>query len=165
MAIFDLIPLSTIQLHEQVASDFIRDLGKTVTLHYPAIRITCPNCYGGYTYNGTGPNPFPQGQPCSICGGTNNIAQAPESEDITCMVYMNPKDFIQYQDLTMQLQDGLMQIRGKMSDLIKVQRCNSCTVVAGIEGIQTMVWQKLGEAIPYGVRLQSEFLQTWKRKP
>lgn len=162
MAFTFLYPTSAIQLHEKWVSDLVNQLGKQCTLYYPFLRSTCPNCQGGFTYVVGGPVPFTNGSPCPYCGGTNYIQTEPNPDTILMLIYDDPRDFIKYQEFTLAIPDGTIQTRGLMSDLNKVQRCNYM-VRNSVDGIQTMAYQKLGEAIPYGFLQRMEFLQFWKR--
>ena len=161
MAITFSIPTSIITLHEKACADIIAQLGKSCKLFYPPLRNTCPNCTGGYTYIG-GPYPFQNGMPCPYCNATNIVESEITPDTITMMVYMNPKDFIKYQEFNLNIPSSAIQSRGLMSDLNKVQRCNFMQIMS-IDGIETLRYKKVGEAVPFGLMLREEFLQMWDR--
>lgn len=162
MAIQFPVPLSTIQLHEKWVADFIAQLGKSCTLFYPFLMVSCPNCIGGFQYLTGGPYPFTTGSPCPYCNGTNHIQTEPNPDVITMLIYDDPRDFILYGEFKVAIPAGAIQTRGLMSDLNKVQRCNRM-VRNSIDGIQTMSYTKAGEATPMGFRQTEEFVQSWTR--
>lgn len=157
------IPLDSLKLHEKCASDFISQVGKQVTLFYPPLLTKCPNCLDGHAYNGTGPIIFVINSICPYCNGENFIKGDSTTDIITVMLYFDPRDFIKYQDFKLNIDDAVCQMRGNMGDLPKVQRADYLVLHKGIEGLGDIKYKKASQFIPYGVRLQSEFLMMLHR--
>ena len=157
-----LIPVSSINKHEEIAEDFINTLGKTCTLIYPPLKIQCINCVGdGRTY-GNGPVPFTNNSICPYCEG-EGFTYSEESETVKMMVYFSPKDWLLYNGIDITIPDNMVQTRGLISLLPKIQRATSIIIHVGIEGQGQLIYKKEGEWIPFGARLTTEFLQMWKR--
>lgn len=154
------IPQASLQLHEKIFEDFLNSVGKTCTLYGVPVQNKCPNCTGGQNYNG-GPLPFTNGTICPYCNGQDFI-QTESTSSIVLLVYCHPKDFINYNKLQINIPDGSIQTRGLISDLPLIQRANTISL-NNIIGFENIRFKKLGEFIPFGVRLKTEFSQLWQR--
>lgn len=158
-----IIPPKSLNLFSQCAADFISQLGKPCTLFYPPLMITCPNCVNGYNYLTGGPIPFTNGSNCPYCDGSNEIMSGETTDIVTMMVYYDPRDFIKYGDFSLVINDGVIQTRGLMSDLPKIQRTTYAIIHNNAQGMRQMKYIRQGEAVPFGATLSTEFLQFWKR--
>ena len=157
-----LIPESTIILHEEMAEQFITDLGRDCELIYAPIRSKCPNCENGHTYNGTGPISFTNGSVCPYCSGADYI-ETETRETVRLMVYYDPKNWVNVKNMEVLVPGEIVQVRGLMSIYPKLERANRMIITLDNKGLGEALYTKNGPPIPFGVRLKTEFIQMWRR--
>ena len=127
------IPDSIMQHYREIADDFIDvNFGVDCTLYYPVKRVACSDCSDSVTNQNT--NRFKHGGPdfspntsCNQCGGVGFKEQEP-TDTIKLRVYLSHKDFIKIGNQS--IEDGLIQVIGKMSEVQKFEQASYLTVRA-----------------------------------
>lgn len=111
-------------------------------------RENCPNCIPGHpnSYKTGGPIPFSFG-PCPYCDG-NNFIEITTTENIRLRVYSQKKDFIKIATNT-QIDDGMMQVIGKIENLSKMKKANYFLLYSDT-GFGDWYYELSGEPVPFG---------------
>jgi len=145
------IPESMMQKYRAIADDFIdSNFGVNCTLYYPPTRVECSECTEGSIANADS-NRFSHGGPnfssqtsCVHCGG-NGYKEEPTEDIIKLRVYFSHKDFISIGNH--QINDGTIQVIGKMSDVQKFERADKIKIVT--ENLESTA-VKAGKTQPHG---------------
>jgi hypothetical protein len=138
------IPPDIIQAASDGFDDLIDYFGKPCKMIYASAQQTCPNCIvnpetGDSTnkYNGTGPEPFPDGQICPICEGKGKITAGGGYDIIQMSLDWNPRTWFEapWIHLTqgdtgagpspLRVSGAAVQSKGYMTDLPKVLAAES----------------------------------------
>ena len=107
-------------------------------------RIPCPNCLEGApnTYRTGGPVPFISGV-CPYCGGKNHVYNETTQEG-RFRIYYNKKEWVRLGSV--EFVDGMVQIRGYMSDVPKLKQCEKLRFFKNYN----VLYKLNSEPFPYG---------------
>jgi hypothetical protein len=116
-----ILPLAT-----QAFDSILNQLGKTCRCYYPPTKVPCTNCFldtstdtSSGQYNGTGPIPFTRGK-CPVCNGSGYLPDPAQNfEDAKFLIDYKPK-MDQYLPNEGKIPDGLLSIKGYLTDVKKV---------------------------------------------
>lgn len=151
---------STIQ---DALDDIIAEFGKDCRLVYEGKWAACVNCLIDATsgkstnrWRTGGPVPFQIGV-CPQCKGTGRRAEE-VSESVRFKVEWEPKNFeYPVEGLDLRVPHSVCQIKGYLSDLPKVNRCDHIIIQTPIEGIIQARFKLYGEPISPGNIIQGRY--------
>jgi len=110
--------------------DLLDQLGKECQLIYPPVGGDCPNCIkdtinntSTNRYNGSGSEPFDDGEICPVCNGTGHI-ESQSTESITLLMNWEPKNFVILGG-NVQKPYSVLETKGYMIDAPKVMRAQT----------------------------------------
>lgn len=160
------IPTSLIDLYNQKIDEVFQFAKISVTLNYPTITIPCECSFssiGNFPHHhGIHGGNIPQfAEGCQYCGGTGTKkSQATESLDLC--VYFTPKEFVKL-PINIDLVDGVIQIKGYLTQLPKLLQCESITISNEIRGIISYTYKRYGEMVPMGFKSNRYIVGYWKK--
>lgn len=162
-----LIPSGLKSLYTEAVNSLIdSNWGVATTLTYPAVKTVCPNCIvntmagvSSGRYKVGGPKPFTSGQVCPLCNGVG-YKETSTTDTIRVLVYIEPKSWMKL-GIAIQNPDGIIQVKGKWSDIAKVRKCLTMSIHNGIS--EPTKYERYGEQTPFGVGRDTYFLGFWKR--
>ncbi len=133
--------------------DLITELGKDCRVVYPTKNVPCGNCVwdsvnqvGGLIWKTGGLIPFPNGTACPNCNGRGMKAQE-YSEVLQFLCAWEPKQFYYpIPNLPIRSPGGFVQIKGYLTDLPKIIKCDHIVFEIAIEGITRQKYKLWGEA-------------------
>lgn len=162
------IPSGIITTYQNVIDAVIRDLGKTITLVYPPKQMACVDCnadsIGAKTSNRyvTGmPVPTFKTVGCEYCGGTG-YKSVEVTENLKVNIYWTQKDFIKT-GVGVDLPDGTIAIRAFLTDLPKLERCDSILVHNDIVGYGQIRFQRIKKPVLQGLGIDRYIWMYWQR--
>lgn len=123
--------------------DLIGIAGKPCLIVYPPRWNLCGNCIfdpmkqlSSNRWKTGGPMPFPAGAPCPLCSGKGRRADE-VSETITMICTWVPKPWYNKgpQVDELRIPYGLLQTKGFLTDLPRIQKCDHLQVELPIQGV------------------------------
>lgn len=162
------LPSGFVAQYQDIADSFVTDFGRPCRLIYPSLQQPCQNCItdpishrSSNVYKTGGPSPFPQGSICPWCNGVGYFVTE-SSDNVTLRVYWKPKDF-QRLGISLEKADSIIRVRGFLSDLPKLQRCQYLEVDSSIENYGVSRFKRFGEMVPYGLGVERYCLGYWEK--
>jgi hypothetical protein len=134
------------EVTQAALDDLITELGKTVRLVYPPLRVEC-GCAGNAWVTG-GPFPTPGASPCALCGGTGYRAEV-TTEDLLMLVAAEPSRFFRPLPRGTQVPDGTIQVKFFLSNLPKVKQAQELILQPELE--QVARWRYVLDGDPIDV--------------
>lgn len=160
----------------QAAIDtIIQILGKPCRLVYPPLTVACNNC--GFdsigkrstgTYIEGGPQPFPRGQNCPLCGGKYWIEQQ-QTDSITMLISFNPKEWASAglsipESVNIRVPGGSAMSKGFLTDLPKIRRAKEVFLATNVEAYTRLRYTLAGEPLDVSNIVQGRyFVAFWNR--
>lgn len=159
--LFQIAPI--VPLAAQAFDSMINQLGKTCRCIYKPTQTVCTNCLVDPTthksinaYNGTGPIPFTVGK-CPVCSGTGFLPNQIENfTDIIASVNYKPK-MDQYLPNNTPIPDGLIEIKGYLTDVAHVRQSEYIIVGQGNTGYGSERYTKFSEPVSTGNVVQFRY--------
>jgi hypothetical protein len=155
----------------QALDDLITELGKPCRLEYPPKWAPCVNCVydpiGNKSSNrwlSGGPMQFPNGQTCPMCNGVGQLATA-VTEVITFLCAWEPRKFwFPIPNLQIRSPYSIVQTKGFLKDLPKIERANFLYFQTPIEGIARKKYKLFKEpGDPSNIIQNRYFVASWER--
>lgn len=149
---------------EKALNDLILYLGKDCKVVYPPKITPCSNCVRDTIGNKSkniylhgGPLPFPNNTICPVCGGSGSTSAEETSEIVHLIVTWNPKKYMNIKLDNIRLNDGVIQIKGKIADMPKIQRMSYLIPHIAIDAYGHYRFRLSGEPISPGNIVQGKF--------
>lgn len=159
------------ELGRKAFSDIIGEMGKNFRFYFQDQFTECTNCYydgntdkSSNVYKPGGVIPFTNGV-CPVCLGVGGQT-TPVTEIIKMSVNFDPKTFYDFKPLrnNFRIGDGLMQTRGFLHDLPKVQNCQYIMGPINIEGYVEQKFELISEPTDISNIVQVKFfVATWSK--
>jgi hypothetical protein len=130
----------------------------------------CTNCrydqiskLSSNIYNGTGPNPFPEGHICPVCMGMG-IIKTDSSETINMLVIFDSKYWLNAPSNIINISDGMVQTICLSSLLPKIRNANEVVFDTNLEPYGNYIYERAGDPNPVGLGSNRYIITMWKRK-
>ena len=169
------IPASLIDCHEWMSDELIDGpTGQNCRLVYPVTNnAVCPNCIydpraqrSSGIYKAGGPIPFTNHTVCPWCGGIGRTNRAVE-ESIRLRVYWSTPN---WRDTGGGGPRGVVEdpnnhcwVIGYMTDLPRLEKAERVLVDSDVAGVRRWLFERRGEASPWGFRQDRYFRQFLER--
>lgn len=150
-------------------------LGKRCRLIFDPRKTRCPNCTwdsanrrSAHHHRAGGPQPFPDGSLCPVCGGKGTLDTA-VTEDVVLLCNWNPRTWVALPGLNpanvnVEVPGGMVQTKGFLKDLPKVLQARKMVVQSEVEQVTRFTYALDGEPIDPGNIIQARyFIAMWKR--
>lgn len=156
---------------QDAVDDVITELGKNCLLVYPPKMVLCSNCTSSpighkpsNVWKSGGPIQFGQGSLCPMCDGDGRRAEE-ASETIKFLCEWDVKKFFRpIHGIDLRIPRGVLQIKGFLTDLPKVVRCDHMILETAIDGILRAKYRLSGEPGDYSNIIQGRyFVAIWER--
>jgi hypothetical protein len=156
---------------QDAIDDLIGELGKDCRLVYPPKMTYCVNCASdpighkpSNRWKTGGPVHFPMGSLCPMCNGEGRRAEE-VTEVIKLLCEWDPKKFVfPVPSLDVRTPFSVVQVKGFLTDLPKVLRCDHMVLQIPIEGIIRKTYKLSGEPGDYSNIVQGRyFVAVWTR--
>lgn len=117
-------------------------------------------------YNGTGPNPFPDGGVCPVCmgNGVANIDTAVETTTVYLAVILTPKDFFPINNQIVNMTDGEIQTICHVKLAPQLRNCIGLTLQTDIDNYGGYTYERASDPTPAGFGSHRYIITMWKRK-
>jgi len=160
---------SIISSHEHMVSSLISGpTGQNCQIIYPITKNSvCPNCIysprqkkSSNIYKATGPIPFENHTTCPWCGGVGRSSRAIK-ETIRFRVYWTQKDWSIFGPV--ENPDSSAMVIGHIYHLPKLEKADRILLNKGLSSYKEWVFERKGEAIPWGLAQDKYFAQMLER--
>lgn len=155
---------SIINTMEFAINDLILYLGKNCKVVYAPIMVPCVNCVFDQIGNKSkniylhgGPIAFPMGSICPLCDGAGQTFAEEVSEIIRVIVHWNPKKYMNVKLDNMRIADGLISIKGHISDMPKISQMSYFIPHIELAGYANYRFRLTSEPISQGNIVQGKF--------
>lgn len=158
-----------VSLGRTAFTDMINELGKNFVVHYPPILTPCSNCFydsinkrSSNRYRPGGPEVFPDGAECPVCRGVGG-----NNTEVTEVMKLLPnydiRTFVGISLEKYRINDGMMQTRGLLRNLPKMEKCQYLSGPLNTDGFVSQRYELLSGPVDISNIVQAEFFVcTWK---
>lgn len=130
----------------------------------------CSNCIfdtisqlSSNMYNGTGPNPFPEGSICPVCVGMGMLL-SDSSEIISVACIFDSKYFLNLSSKTVNIPAGTIQTICSINLIPKIRNASEIIVDISLEQYGSYSYERAGDPEPVGFGDNRYISTIWKRK-
>ena len=131
----------------------------------------CTNCIfdnisllSSNIYNGTGPNPFPEGSVCPVCLGLGSIHNGSSSENIYLAFIFDSKYFLNINSKVINIPDGSIQSLCNISLLTKLKNAQEIVFDNNLNNIGHFKYERASDPEPLGFGDNRYIITLWKKK-
>lgn len=117
-------------------------------------------------YNGTGPNPFPDGSVCPVCmgNGTTDTDTAVDTTTVYLAVILTPKDFFPISNQIVNLPEGSIQTICHVKLAPQLRNAVGLTLLTDIDDYGNYEYERSSDPTPAGFGSHRYIITMWKRK-
>ncbi len=159
-----------VQTIQDATDDLINQLGKLCRLIYPPNVSDCPNCIFDDTtgrssnrYNGTGPQPFPDGTICPVCNGTGHVSTQ-VTKDITLLCDWEPKGLYLIAEGNIITPNSYLETTGYMSDVSDIMQAGKMLMELPIVPVISATFDLFSDPVDENAIIQGRYFSCiWKR--
>jgi hypothetical protein len=115
-------------------------------------------------YNGSGPNPFPEGGVCPVCLGLGQIKNSSSSETIYLAFIFDSKYFLNTNNKVINIPDGSVQSICNINLLNKVKNASEIIFDNSLTNLSHFKYERAGDPEPAGFGDNRYIFTLWKKK-
>jgi len=115
-------------------------------------------------YNGSGPNPFPEGGVCPVCLGLGQIKNSSSSETVYLAFIFDSKYFLNMNNKVINIPDGSVQSLCNISLLNKIKNASEIIFDTSLTNLSHFKYERASDPEPAGFGDNRYIFTLWKKK-